>query len=445
LSSAGAIFIKQLQDIMKNSGVLIQFIIFPFLAFLMTNVVDVGMPGMPETFFITMQAGMFVGMTLISTTAISIAEDREKNSMRFLLMAGVKSHEYLMGIGGVFLACALVVCMAFAMMMPGASIIAILIMLASLMMGAVVSVLIGGTIGLMSKNEQEATSLSMAAGMVMGFGPMTANLSGNQTLERIFRVFYTMNFVTDDVRSADALQKFGIILANVIVFAAIFAFIYARQQTLTKGGFIVNKKVIAALLAVVMVGGGGIGLGIWRSAGFVSTDNARVTTTIIQVMPTASGTLERFAITEGQRVARDEVIGWVENNGPLRSPIDGLVIASHAVENQIVSPMEPVAAVADVSRIHIQAHIEETDILSVRRGQPVTITIDALGRQQFSGYVAGIGRATQAELSGNALFFDLSGNFTRITQLVPVEIAITDNIDLSYLIGANAQIRIQVR
>jgi len=445
MNSACAIFIKQLQDILKNSGVLVQFVIFPFMAFLMTNVVDVGMPGMPESFFITMKAGMFVGMTLISTTATAIAEDREKNSLRFLLMAGVRSHEYLMGVGGVTLACALIICTLFAIMMPGASIIAMLIMLASLMLGAVASVLIGGTIGIISKNEQEATSLSMAAGMFLGFGPMIASISGNETLERIFRVFYTMNFIHDDVRTADAFQRFGIILANVIVFAAVFAWVYGKQESSKKGGIIMKKKVVAVMLAITLLGGSGVGAAIWHSAGFLETENARVTTNIVPIAPTMAGILERYTLSEGQRVEQGEVVGWVENNGPLRSPIDGVVVQSNAVQDQVVSPVEPVAVVADINRIHIQAHIEETDILRVHVGQTATVTIDAIGNQRFTGYVSEIGRITQAELTGNALFFNTGGNLTRVTHLIPIEIVITDDIDLDHLIGVNARVRIPLR
>ena len=445
MNSAGAIFIKQLQDILKNSGALVQFIIFPFMAFLMTHVVDVGMPGMPESAFITIKAGMFVGMTLISTTATAIAEDREKNSLRFLLMAGVKSHEYLMGVGGVFLACALVICGAFAAMMPGASVIAILIMLASLMLGAAASVFIGGAIGIISKNEQEATSLSMAAGMFLGFGPFIASMSGSETLERIFRLFYTMNFIHDEVRATDALQSMGIIFANVTVFAIVFAWMYGRQEASKKGGMIMKKKTVAAMLALMLLVGSGVGAAIWHSAGFLETENARVTTNMVSILPTAPGTLEQYTLFEGRRVAQDEIVGWVENNGPLRSPIDGVVIQSNAVQNQVVLPAVPVAVVADLDRIHIQAHIEETDILRVQVGQAAIVRIDALGSRRFNGYVSQIGRATQAELDGNALFFNTGGNLTRVTRLIPVEIALTDDVALDHLIGVNASVRIPLR
>lgn len=446
MNSAIAIFIKQLQDILKNSGVLVQFVIFPGMAFMMTHVVELpDAPGMSEAFFVNMFAGVFIGMTLIGTAAIAISEDREKNSLRFLLMAGVKSHEYLLGIGGVVFACALVVNVSFAIMTPDISMIQSLIMLASMMLGAVASIIFGAIIGMLSKNEQAATSVSMAAGSFLGFGPMIAAMSGNETLENLFRVFYTMNLVSDDFRTVDILQRIGIILANIMVLAFVFAWVYGKQKTSKKGVMIMKKKVIAAMLTVTLVGGASLGIAIWHSSGFIATDNARVTTNIISVVPTVPGVLERFVIYEGQRVEQYEAIGWVTNNGALRSPIDGLVIKSHAVENQVVSPMEPVAVIADINRIHIQANIEETDILRVQRGQAVTVTIDALGNRQFSGYVSEIGRITQTEIAGNSPSLNSGGAFRRTTQLIPVEINIEDDINLDNLIGVNASVRIRLR
>ena len=442
MNSAGAIFIKQFQDILKNSGVLIQFIMFPGMAFMMTRVASV--PGTPDSFFITMFAGVFIGMTLIGAVAIAIAEDRGNNSLRFLLMAGVKSHEYLLGIGGVIFVGALAVGSVFTIMMPDLSIIESLIMLASLTLGGVASVLLGGIIGMLSKNEQAAVSMGMAVGSLVGFGPMIANFSADETLESVFGIFYTMNFVYDNFRVADVFPRFGIILTNVMVLAVAFAWVYGKQESSKKGVAVMNKKVISVLMTITLVVGGGIGLHFWRGMNYLTTDNARVTTNIISIMPTVPGILERYTLFEGQRVERGEVIGWVENNGPLRSPIDGVVVQVGAVQDQVVSPVEPVAAIADVGRIHIQANIEETDILRVQVGQTVIVTIDALGNQQFAGYVSGIGRVTQAEMTGNALSFNTGGNFTRVTHLIPIEINIADNIDLSHLIGVNASVRIRL-
>ena len=205
-------------------------------------------------------------------------------------------------------------------------------------------------------------------------------------------------------------------------------------------------KVIAVLvLTLLLAAGVGTVFHFYtRTVNYVTTDNARVTTNIIRIMSPMGGTLERLTVAPGHRVAEDEIIGWVDHNGPLRSPVNGVVVESSAVLNQVVAPMEPVAVIADTDRIHIQANISENDIMRVQRGQTVIVTIDALGNRQFTGYISEIGRITSAELTGNVLFFNTGGTFTRVTHLIPVEIIIIDDFDLSHLIGVNARVQIRV-
>jgi ABC-2 type transport system permease protein len=58
-------------------------------------------PGIPNSMFVTQFSTIFAGMTLVTTVCTLIAEDKEKKSLRFLIMAGVKPQEYLLGIGSV--------------------------------------------------------------------------------------------------------------------------------------------------------------------------------------------------------------------------------------------------------------------------------------------------------------------------------------------------------
>jgi len=205
------------------------------------------------------------------------------------------------------------------------------------------------------------------------------------------------------------------------------------------------KITIVLMLTVLLAAGTFFGVRFYiRGVNYITTDNARVTTNIITIISPTLGRLERYLLSEGMHVERDEIIGWIENGGPVRSPINGLVVRSYVVENQMVSPMEPLAVIADTNRIHIQANIEETDIMRIQRGQPATVTIDALGSVQLEGYVSDIGLITQAELAGTALFFNTGGTFTRVTHLIPVEIVITDDIDLESLIGVNARVQIRI-
>ena len=105
MRSAKAIFKKQLHDVRKNRMVLIQFIMLPMMAFVMTELVAKPAADIPNSMFVTMFAAMFVGMTPLMATASAIAEDRERKSLRFLVMAGVKPHEYLLGVGGFYCSC----------------------------------------------------------------------------------------------------------------------------------------------------------------------------------------------------------------------------------------------------------------------------------------------------------------------------------------------------
>ena len=207
-----------------------------------------------------------------------------------------------------------------------------------------------------------------------------------------------------------------------------------------------GKFLIILLLTLLLAGGAGIGTYfVWQNAGYITTDNATVRTTLIAITADGPGPLQRFTIYEGRYVEENEVLGWVENGEAFRSPFAGLVIQSSAVQNQIVSPMEHLAVIASINDLHIQANIEETDITRLHVGQPAIVTIDPFGNRQFSGYISEIGMVTAAELTGQAMFFNTGGAFTRITHLIPVKINIVDDVNLDGFIGVNARVRIPIR
>jgi multidrug resistance efflux pump len=217
-----------------------------------------------------------------------------------------------------------------------------------------------------------------------------------------------------------------------------------NKEDVKKKGW--GKWIAAALITLLLAGGAAIGTHFIRqSMGYLTTDNARVTTTLVAVTPTIPGLLERFDLYEGRYVNVDEVLGWVAGDEAMRSPVDGLVIHTAATRGQLVMPGETLAIIADTNNVHIQANIEETDIKNLRIGQPVTVTIDTFGNREFTGYISEINRITTAELSGQAMFFNTGGNFTRVTHLIPIEIIITDDVNLDNFIGVNARVRIPLR
>ena len=107
----------------------------------------------------------------------------------------------------------------------------------------------------------------------------------------------------------------------------------------------------------------------------------------------------------------------------LRSPIDGVVDEKFVQPGEYVIPGQRLFIVHDPKGVWIDADVKETKLTSLTPGQPVEISVDAYPDRQFSGRIERIGAAATSEFallpSPNP-----SGNFTKITQRVPVRIAV---------------------
>ena len=242
MRSIKAIFIKQAKDMMKNPAVLLQFIIFPAVALVMTELVAKSNEGIPPNMFTTMMAAIFAGMALVTTTASIIAEDMERKSLRFLVMAGVKPHEYLAGVGGFILLAGAVVSVVFGFI-GSFTATEFAKFLTVLMMGVAASIMLGATIGMLSKNQQAATALSMPVAMMLGFAPMIASFNG--TVEKFARVLYTqqLNVIVNDF-SANFAGAMLVIGANMMVLLVFFVIAYQKKGLKLKVGMMAGEKFV---------------------------------------------------------------------------------------------------------------------------------------------------------------------------------------------------------
>lgn len=74
----------------------------------------------------------------------------------------------------------------------------------------------------------------------------------------------------------------------------------------------------------------------------------------------------------------------------LIAPFDGVVAAVNLREGEVPSASLPAIVLADVRQYHIDVAVDEVDIARVAAGQPVTVTVDALPNDVFSGVVESI-------------------------------------------------------
>ena len=235
------------------------------------------------------------------------------------------------------------------------------------------------------------------------------------------------------------------------------------SETRRRPGFL-NRRVLLPILAVVVLVAAIVGFNAWREGQlYVSTDNAQLSGQPVQVGAMNAGRVDTIIPSIGASVHKGDVIAQValpsqvgmgQNGQPkmgflgagdthvdVQAPVDGIVIAEPAAIGATVAAGQPIVSVVDPSQLYVQANIEETNIAKVHVGQPVTVHVDALGSDVF-GKVEAVTPAT-ANVFSMLPSSNASGNFTKVTQLVPVRISVNLG-NQPLLLGANVEVKIRV-
>lgn len=216
--------------------------------------------------------------------------------------------------------------------------------------------------------------------------------------------------------------------------------------------------VILGLLALAAVGY----YFYYEGANFVTTDDASVTGQVVYIYPPVAGILETWNVKLSEYVQPDSVLGTVrsatgdtlpaQGSGvpyaslvgvPITASIPGIIIQNDGVVGEQVSPSlgVPLAAEVDPRNLWIQANVQETNVGRIHDGQRVDVTVDARPGQTYEGRVVAIQQATQSTFSlipASAT----SGTFTKVTQRIPVKIALSNTVGLAP--GMSAEVRIHL-
>lgn len=127
----------------------------------------------------------------------------------------------------------------------------------------------------------------------------------------------------------------------------------------------------------------------------------------------------------------------------VRSPIDGIVDQKFVQPGEYVIPGQRLFIIHDPKRVWIDADVKETKLSELKQGQIVGISVDAYPHRRFTGRIERIGTAATGEFallpSPNP-----SGNFTKITQRVPVRIAVEQPDDNPLRPGMMVEVDIDV-
>lgn len=181
---------------------------------------------------------------------------------------------------------------------------------------------------------------------------------------------------------------------------------------------------------------------------YVTTDNAQIDGNQISINAPTTGTLIDWDATQGTQVKAYQPVGRIAiQNGysqpqlVIRAPADGTIAVDDAVPGSFVAAGTQLALAYDGSGVFVTARVDETDITDVHPGEPVKIAVDAFPDAHLTGQVAEIKTGAAGVFSAFPQS-NTSGNFQKVTQVIPVKITIDDLQGLPLVPGMNVTVRI---
>ena len=203
---------------------------------------------------------------------------------------------------------------------------------------------------------------------------------------------------------------------------------YQRQSALMQAGFTTRARLQAAEHA----------LSDARSRVASAQANATKARAALATGSAAPGV--NPAIKAGQAQREQALLNLSRTE--VRAPVSGVVSQADRLQpGQMMVQGLPGVTIVASNRSWIEANFKETDLAHMRVGQPAEITFDAYPELKVRGKVSSIGAGTGSEFSvlpaQNA-----NGNWVKVTQRVPVRIAITDKPKRAMIAGLSAHVRI---
>ncbi len=121
----------------------------------------------------------------------------------------------------------------------------------------------------------------------------------------------------------------------------------------------------------------------------VQLDNARINFDRIDKLYQIGGVAKQQ--WDAQKAALDVAQTAYNNlleNTQLRSPVSGVVTARNYDNGDMANPALPIYIVEQISPVKLRINVSERYFNEVKKGMPVSITVDALAGRDFQGFVS---------------------------------------------------------
>ncbi|MGX5791239.1 HlyD family efflux transporter periplasmic adaptor subunit [Staphylococcus equorum] len=211
-----------------------------------------------------------------------------------------------------------------------------------------------------------------------------------------------------------------------------------------------KKMVLINIITiVVLVIIGVVGFHFYNQAtGFVSTDNAKVDGEQIKVSAPAAGEIKSFDVKNNEKLSKGDKVAEIATKGEdgqsqkmdIKMPQDGTIVKTDGMEGSMAQAGSPIAYAYNLDDSYITANVDEKDIADVEEGKDVNITLDGKDAE-LKGKVEEVGKATASSFSMMPST-NSDGNYTKVSQVVPVKISLDSKPSNNVVPGMNAEVKI---
>ena len=231
-----AVLIKKYFRLMFTNKNMLIMILLPigFAVLYQTIFGDVKEAGMPSNFVLTLCELLNLSAIPLTGLAMMVAEEKEKNTLRVLMLSDVSALEYIFSkIISVLVLMELITIVIFFITATQLSYLPMFLLVTTVT--SISMLLFGSVVGLLSKDQMSTSTLSTPLMILFLIPPMFQNM--NEVIDKIASIVPTtrmMAIINDamngmSILSQEHLLDFGIILAWILLGVVTFAMMYRKK------------------------------------------------------------------------------------------------------------------------------------------------------------------------------------------------------------------------
>lgn len=222
-----ALMKKDFKDALKNLNCLFM-VILPLFFVMLYNSIGIG-EHMPPTFVMMLGLQMNMALIPVSALAMMVAEEKEKHTLRTLMLANVSAPEFLLSklIIGYSMMQLVNVAIFFLCSQPVSDLLRYFLITS---LGSVPTLILGASIGLISKNQMSTGILAAPAALLLLIPSMFSQIMPDGFLAKIARATPNDAVARLLLRDGSALLSVVVLVVWIILVGFLFSLAYHKLR-----------------------------------------------------------------------------------------------------------------------------------------------------------------------------------------------------------------------